>query len=311
MAEPAWKTPIGTPEHEDSDEPLEEAVLQRWVKRPDGGRELLELPLTRELFLDPQLGDTMVQGEWHDITAGEISGILRNHFRLQADVRVFHDMKHYLLPRKPAPSPDVSVVRGLGPRRRRSSFRVKREGVRPSLLIEVVSPGAEARQGDLVDKVELYRLAGIPEYLIADSPGGVTGLPFKLLGYRLDASGRYQPIQPDAEGRFLSETTGIWFQVSPDGQRIFLFDDPTGRRLLNLTEQEERADHEAKARKAAERKAIREAEARKTAEEKAIRETEARKAAEAEAIRETEAREAAEAEAARLRAELERLRPRE
>jgi Uma2 family endonuclease len=276
MAEPAWKTLTGTPENEVSEEPS----LLRWVKRPDGRRELLELPLTRELFLDPQLGDTMVQGEWHDITAGEIAAILRNHFRPQADVRVFHDMKHYLLPRRPAPSPDISVVRGVRPGRPRSSFRVKTEGVRPCLVVEVVSPGAEARQADLVDKVELYRAAGIPEYLIVDSPSGVTGLPFTLLGYRLDAAGRYQPIVPDAEGRFLSKTVGVWFQVSPDGQRIFLFEDPTGRRLLNLEEQEERA-------KAAERKALREAEARKAAEGEAAR---------------------ANAELARLRAEIERLR---
>src|SRR6185436_16691647 len=267
MAEPAWKTPTGTPEPEEtSEEAARECVVLRWVERPDGRRELLELPLTRELFLDPQLGDTIVQGDWHDITAREIAGILENHFQPQADVRVFHDMKHYLVPRRPAPAPDVSVVRGLRPRRRRSCFRVKKEGVRPCLLIEVVSPGAEARQADLEDKVELYRIAGIPEYLIADSPGDLTGLPFKLLGYRLDTAGRYQPMQPDAEGRFLSETTGIWFQVSPDGQRIFLYEYPTGRRLLNLTEQEERADRETKARKAAEKKAIREAEARKAAE---------------------------------------------
>jgi len=252
----------------------------------------LELPLTRELFLDPQLGDTMVQGEWHDITAVEIAGILRNHFRSQTDVRVFHDMKHYLVPRKPAPAPDVSVIRGLRPKRGWSSFWVKKEGVRPCLLLEVVSPGPEARQADLVDKVELYRLAGIPEYLIVDSPSGVTGLPFKLLGYRLDAAGRYQPMVPDAQGRFLSETTGVWFQVSPDGERIFLYEYPTGRRLLNLTEQEESSSREKE-------RANREAQARKAAEEKALRESEARKAAEEKAAR-------AEAEIARLRAELER-----
>jgi Uma2 family endonuclease len=294
MAEPAWKTPTGTPDDEVSDDLPEEPTLLRWVKGPEGRLELLELPLTRELFLNPRFGDTMTQGEWHDITAGEIAAVLRNHFRPQADVRVFHDMKHYLVPRRPNPSPDVSVVRGLRPRRRRSSFRVKREGVRPCLIVEVVSPGAEARQGDLVDKVELYEIAGIPEYLIVDSPTGLTGLPFLLLGYRLDADGRYQPMQPDAEGRLLSETTGIWFQVSPDGQRIYLFEDATGRRLLNLEEQEERADREAE-------NAIREVQARQAAERKAMRETEARKAAEEEAAR-------TRAELVRLRAELEQLR---
>jgi hypothetical protein len=192
---------------------------------------------------------------------------------------------------------------------------VKREGVRPCLIVEVVSPGAEARQGDLVDKVELYATAGIPEYLIVDSPTGLTGLPFLLLGHRLDAAGSYQPIKPDAEGRFLSETTGIWFQVSPDGQRIFLYEYPTGRRLLNLEEQEERANQEtekalreAQARQAAERKAMLETEARKKAEEKALGEIMARKAAEEEAMHEAEARKAAEEEAARTRAELARLR---
>jgi Uma2 family endonuclease len=280
MAEPAWKMPTGTPEHEVSEETAEDFEVLRWVERPDGRLELLELPLTRELFLDPQLGDTMVQGEWHDIIAGEIAAILRNHFRPQADVRVFHDMKHYLVPGWPDPAPDVSVVRGLRPRRRRSCFRVKEEGVRPCLVIEVVSPSPEARQADLKDKVDLYEAAGIPEYLIADSPSGQTGLPFQLLGYRLDATARYRPMVPEAQGRFLSETTGIWFQVSPDGQRILLFEDATGRRLLNLEEHADRAD----------------------------RETEARKAAERQALREAEARQAAEKEAARLRAEIERLR---
>lgn len=273
---------------------FEEPTLLRWVQGPGDRLELLELPLTRELFLDPQLGDTMTQGEWHDITAHEITGILRNHFRVQPDVRVFHDMKHYLVPGRPAPSPDVSVVRGLRPRRRRTTFRVKREGVRPSLLIEVVSPGAEARRADLEDKVDLYQAAGIPEYLIVDSPGGLTGLPFLLLGYRLDAAGRYQPMKPDAEGRFLSETTGIWFQVAPDGERIYLFEYPTGRRLLNLSEQEDRAEREASARKVAERE-------QKVAEERVLREAEARKAAEEKVA-------SAEAEIERLRAELGRLR---
>lgn len=243
--------------------------------------ELLDLPLTRELFLDPQLGDTMSQGDWHAITAHEITDILSNHFRPQPDVRVFHEMKHYLVPGRPAPAPDVSVVRGLRPERRRDTFQVEKEGVRPCLVIEVVSPGAEARRADLEDKVELYQAAGIPEYLIVDSPSGLTGLPFLLLGYRLDAAaGRYRPMRPDAEGRFLSETTGIWFQVSPDGERIYLFEYPTGRRLLNLSEQEDRAEREAEARRAAE-------ETRRAAEEKVAN---------------------AEAEIERLRAELERLR---
>ena len=38
-------------------------TLLRWVERPDGRLEQVELPLTPELFLDPQLGDQWMQGD--------------------------------------------------------------------------------------------------------------------------------------------------------------------------------------------------------------------------------------------------------
>src|SRR5262249_36307329 len=124
---------------------------------------------------------------------------------------------------------------------------------------------------DLVDKVTLYQRVGIREYLIADTTR--RSKRFQLLGYRLNALGRYQPIEPDAQGRLLSETVGVWFQASPAGDQILLFDAATGQRLLNLGEQ---ADLTLEAQ--------------------------------AEAAREAEARKEAEAEVARLRAEIERLR---
>ena len=298
MAEPAWKMPTGerwTPDREVSDEAEERSVLQRWVETPDGRMELLELPLTPERFLNPELDDKMAQGEWHDVTGGEISGLLRSYFRPQPEVRVFHDLKHLLGPGLPAPAPDVSVVRGLRDPAPLDSLDIEKEGVRPSLVIEVVSPlSARVRQTDLVDKVRLYQRVGIPEYLIVDATRKRAGRRYTLLGYRLDARGRYQRIAPDTEGGMLSEATGIRFQIGPTGDRVLLFEAATGRRLLNLDEQEERASREAQARKAAEEKASREAQARKAAEERASREEDARKAAEL--------------ELARLRAEIDRLR---
>jgi len=294
MAEPAWKT-LSAKSWEPGRGVLEEleeerSVLQRWVEGPGGELELLELPLTPELFLDPELDDKMSQGEWHDITGGEISGVLRSYFKSQPGrVRVFHELKHLFEPGLPAPSPDVSVVHGLRDPTPLDSLDVQKEGVRPSLVLEVVSPlSARVRQTDLEKKVALYQSAGIPEYLIVDtSTRKRAARRYTLLGYRLDAAGRYQPIAPDAQGRLLSETTGVLFQIGPEGDRVLLFEAATGRRLLNLDEQEDRANREA---------------------EKAAREAEARKAAEAEAAREAEGRKTAEAELARLRAEIERLR---
>jgi Uma2 family endonuclease len=277
MAEPARRTgKQWAPEREIWDEAEERSVLQRWVETPDGDMELLELPLTPELFLDPELDDKMVQGEWHDLTGQEICALLRSYFRSKPGrVRVFHDLKHLLGPGLSAPAPDVSVVHGLEDPTPLDSLDIQKLGVRPSLVMEVVSPlSARVRQTDLKGKLALYQHVRIPEYLIVDtSTRKRSARRYTLLGYRLDARGRYQPIAPDAEGRLLSETTGVLFQIGPTGDRVLLFEAATGRRLLNLEEQEERAEREAER-----------------------------------AEREAEARRAAEAEIARLRAEIERLR---
>ena len=74
MAEPVRKTGKSwAPDHEVSGDIGEQAVLQRWVEQPDGRWRLLELPLTRELFLNPELDDKMLQGEGHDLTCREIT----------------------------------------------------------------------------------------------------------------------------------------------------------------------------------------------------------------------------------------------
>jgi Uma2 family endonuclease len=277
MAEPATKTPAAHREHR---APAEEPgiTLLRWVERPDGQMEQVELRLTPELFLNPQLGDQIMPGERHGDTATDLYRLLKNHFRPQPDVLVLFDVKHLFGPELPGPSPDVSVIRG-SQKGDRFSFDVEAEDALPCLIIEVVSPlDSRIRETDLDAKVKIYQRTGILEYVIADST--MKDRRYRLLGYRLDRAGRYRPIPPDAEGRILSETTGLWFQVSPDGERVLVFEYPSGQRLLNLEE---------------------------AADQLLATEEEAR-AAQQKAEQEAEARQAAEAEVARLKAELERLR---
>ena len=222
-----------------TDEEFTESTLLRWVERPAGELELVELPLTPELFLNPRREDKWVQGQAHDDTACELRDLLARYFRSQPDVLVTHDMKHLFGRGLPAPAPDVSVIRGIRRSADRPSFSVRKEGVVPCLIIEVVSPlSARIRRTDLERKVEIYERAGVSEYLIADSPREAPGRWYSLLGYRLDVQGRYQRIEPDAEGRIRSETTGLWFQVSPDRSHILLFEAASGRRLLTSTELE-------------------------------------------------------------------------
>jgi len=238
-------------------------LLDRWVERPGGRMELVSMPLTPELFLNPQVGDKMTQGKRHFDTTRQIAERLEDFFRPSPDVLVAVDMKHLFGPGLDQPGPDISVIRGVRNRDAdRESFDVIAEGVRPCLILEIVSPlSSRIRKTDLEDKVTLYRRVGITEYLILDCQR--RDRRFRLIGYRLGLSG-YQPIEPDEEGRLLSETTGIWFQVAPDGNHVLMFEYPAGRPLPT---QEEKAVAEGQARKAAEEKAAFEAQARKAAED--------------------------------------------
>jgi len=62
--------------------------LERWVEGPGGRMELVEMPLTPELFLNPQVGDNMTQGSRHVNTAREIADRLEDFFRPAPDVLV-------------------------------------------------------------------------------------------------------------------------------------------------------------------------------------------------------------------------------
>lgn len=146
----------------------------------------------------------------------------------------------------------MSVIRGVRDKEAdRESFDARKEGAVPSLIIEVVSPrDTRIRRADVETKVKIYERVGIQEYVIVDSTR--RDRRFRLLGYRLGEAGRYLPIEQDADGRLLSTTTGLSFQVAPDGNRVLVFEHPGGRQLLNLQEAGEWAKREAEARLQAE-----------------------------------------------------------
>jgi Uma2 family endonuclease len=235
MGEPAWKLPPA-----ESDEPDDDStgavLVQRWVERADGGFELLEWPPTVEDYLDPQLEDKLTQGRPHSELCHLLFEVLSRYFQPDEEIVVLQDVKILLGPGLPGPSPDIAVVRGALDKDF-WTFRVVDQGVLPSLVIEVISPGdARVRRMDQVNKLELYQRVGIPEYLLVDFPRRATDHRFRIKGYRLSPGRRYSVIEPDGEDRLPSETTQLRFGVSPDGQRIEIFD-PTGERLLTPSEQ--------------------------------------------------------------------------
>jgi Uma2 family endonuclease len=252
MAKPA-RTPDHGDEPEDSRE-LETDFVHRWVKSPSGRMELQEFPLTPEYFLDPQIGDQLVQSYRHWRVTGQIHDIVSRHVSsLWEEVLVLSDQKILWGHREwRRPAPDITVIPNV-PNSREwegSSFNVAKTGLRPCLIIEVVSfSNAAIRNTDLVDKVKLYEREKIREYLALDPPLQANGHRFQWIGYRLEDGGRYRALEPDAEGRIVSETVGLAFGVSPDGKTLLVFDARTGERLYMSSE---RAALEAKARKDAE-----------------------------------------------------------
>jgi len=232
MAEPAKTLPIPREDEAEPGFPL----LQRWIEHPGGRLELLVRPLTPEEFLNPQPEDTMTEGEPHFTLRMQLADLLKRHFKTTA--LILGDVIHQLGPGLPAPSPDVSVIPGARPGLR-SSFSVTNEGVRPGLIIEILSPSSKAiRRVDEVDKVEIYSRAGIPEYLLVDLPRHGNRYQLGLKGYRLNAAGKYSPIEPDDRGHLLCKATRLRFFIK--GDRVRAIDDRTGQPLLYSDEEEAR-----------------------------------------------------------------------
>ena len=195
-------------------------------------------------------------------------------------------------------APDVFVVLGVEGRPRKS-YRVWHEGRAPDFVLEVLSLSTHVK--DAERKRETYREMGVREYFRYDPEGGTMakdGGP-RLVGERL-ADGSWNELDLGEDGSILSdvlqldlrvrrrETVGKW-------RELRLRDPKTGKDLPTVAETKRRAER-------AERWAEREARARREAEQ-ALHILEQRADNEARARRAAEQR--AE-EQARARVELER-----
>jgi Uma2 family endonuclease len=201
---------------------------------PDGQTIYHRSPLAITDFLDPQVGDQMIQRRRHAQISIDIYNMLDNRYLNDKTVGVFFDLKVvWDLPNLKEPAPDVMVVPHLKNKEAdRSRFDVAQEGTRPSLIVEVMSPHYP---GDDTLKVEIYEQAGIAEYIIVNPYTGQNLDECHLSGYRLIES-KYQPILPDAQGQLLSETIGVWFGVDEKLWEVILTDAATGERLLTARE---------------------------------------------------------------------------
>ena len=208
------------------------------VPQPDGSIIYTKIPLTAEEFLHPQEGYHLPNSTFHDDVAGDAKDMLTRRYDNNSTTAVFRDLIiKWDVPDLKDHCPDTYVVFGVRDKNHiRTEFVVAEEGVRPSLIIEVVSP--RYRKEDRVTKVKEYAQAGVQEYVIIDRRIQRGQVIEDVLGYRL-VEGHYLPLNPDENGRILCETVELW--IGLEDARVVMVDAKSGDRLLSARELEQRA----------------------------------------------------------------------
>jgi Uma2 family endonuclease len=200
-----------------------------------GGRPLTEEERKLLFFvtLDDDTEDApwMVMGSLQFAASSDLFQSLRDYAarnRLPWFVAGMHPIRFTWPPerRKHQLAPDVFVA--FAPDHPRSSFDLAVERHVPPFVLEVVSPSSVER--DEGDKRWAYEFLGVREYALftpsADQPS-------RLTGYRLNATGTFDPWPTDAAGRLWSEVLGLYLVVQGTTIRAAT---PDGALLPTLTE---------------------------------------------------------------------------
>ena len=114
-------------------------------KLPDGTVDWVRVPLTLEDVLHPRFGDVHVLTSAHNRDCRYLDSVLNAWLAddpvalVLADVGVYWDdprLKHH--------SPDIAVIFGVRRRQDWESFHVKKEKVRPALIVEITCARRES-----------------------------------------------------------------------------------------------------------------------------------------------------------------------
>jgi Uma2 family endonuclease len=212
-----------------------------WVTDEEGQQQLVYFPLTETDFLHPEEDYHLPSNTFHGTVQRDLIDVLQRRYAKREDVGVFGDLIiKWGIKGLRQHCPDVCVVFGLRDKEKyRSKFIVPEEGTKPAIVMEVVSP--HYRTADRQKKVKQYARAGIPEYIIFDRRRQRGELLDEVLGYRLEGES-YVPIEPDAEGKILSQVLAIWLGMREG--KVMLFEGSTGEPLLTSQALEQLAEQE-------------------------------------------------------------------
>src|SRR5438132_24477 len=130
---------------------------------PDGRVLRQQIPLTLKDHLYPEEGDHFMEGSQHDRERGYLRDVFRTHLASDPQILVLSDQGVYWGGPDPCyhHSPDVCVIFGVREQRENwPSFQVAEQGVRPTLIVEIVSP--RYRVNDVGEKFREYYQLNIP-----------------------------------------------------------------------------------------------------------------------------------------------------
>ena len=209
-----------------------------------------------ELHYPESDGEPMAETDLHRDWMVRIIDLLKQRYAGQ-QVYVSGNLLMYYVEGDASKSvaPDALVVKGVDPGRRRI-YKIWKEGKPPNVVIETTSDST--RLNDTEKKFDLYARLGIREYFLYDPTADYLHPP--LQGHRLDDGG-YEPIEPDAKGRLLSEALDLFLEL--DGSDLVFRDQSTGQvqytkaeaEAANRRLAESERDQERQARVAAENSA--------------------------------------------------------
>jgi Uma2 family endonuclease len=155
-----------------------------------------------DLFLDG------LNQHWQDRADFYAAGNMFVYYSITQARRVLEEINTDALPRTAFRGPDIFVVLGVDGSYRRQKWIVwEEDGRYPDVIFELLSP--TTRKRDLGQKKRLYEQTfHTQEYFCFDYLDPESG--DALQGWRLDAQGLYQPIEPDTRGWLWSEVLDLW-----------------------------------------------------------------------------------------------------
>ena len=189
-----------------------------------------QIPLTLEDVLHPQMGDVISEGSLHDNMRMYVANIARARLAhdptalVLSDTGVYWDieeLRHH--------SPDLAIILGVKRQKENwASFFVAEEGVRPRILMEIVSPNT--RTNDVEKKFIQYYQAKVPIYIIIDKEEEKG--PWSIHGYQRTPRG-YLPTPLDERGRLWIDELNLWLGL--EDNRLVCHDGDTEEIIPDYT----------------------------------------------------------------------------